>query len=210
MLIVRAMNAMGYDALALGPMDVAPLPLMQARFQEADFAILSANVGTEGVLPNVQPYLIEEIGGHTVAIIGATNERIGQQGFQESGLSLSVESAVVAVRRAVQEVTKQANVVVVLSNLGGRANETLAQEIPGIDAIIGAFGGRQNKEVAGPEGLVVLRAAGTRGEWLGVLTPRFDDGGRVAAFDAWQVALTPDYADDPDIARMIRELTAGP
>ena len=201
---------MGYDALALGPMDVAPLPLMQARFQEADFAILSANVGTEGVLPNVQPHLIVEMDGHTVAIVGATNERIGQQGFQESGLSLSVESAVVAVRRAVQEVREQADVIIVLSNLNRETNETLAREIPGIAAIIGSSGGRRGDEIAGPDGLVVLRAAGTRGEYLGLLRLRFDDDRHVIDFESRQLALTPDYADDPAIARMIRELTAGP
>lgn len=211
MLIVRAMNAMGYDALALGSMDVAALPIMQARFEEADFSILSANVQTAGGLLDIQPYLLREVGGHTVAIVGVTDERIGQQGFLEVGLSLEVESAVEAVRRTVQEAKGQADVIVVLSNLGRQANETLAREVPGIDVIIGAYGGQQiANEVAGPEGPVVLRASGTRGEHLGMLTLRFDGEGHVIDYKGRQVALTPDYADDPDIASMVGQLTAGP
>lgn len=204
------MNAMGYDAMALGTTDVASLPVMQARFQEADFPILSANVETGGVLLNVQPYLIEETDGHVVAIVGATNEEIGQHEFQEVGLSLEVESAVEAVRRTVQEVKEQADVVVVLSNLDWQTNQALAQEVPGIDAIVGASGGRQADEVVGPDGLVVLRAVGVRGEYLGVLTLNFDGGGRVAAYDVRHVTLTPDYVDDPEIARMIQEWRASP
>jgi len=208
-LIVRAMNGMGYDAMALGEMDLASLPVMQARFREADFPILSANVDTAGELPNVRPYLLEEIGGHTVAIIGATNDRIGQVS-QDWGSPLAVGNAIEAVQRTVQEVKEQANIVVVLSNLDRETNQTLAREAPGIDAIIGASGGQQSDEVTGPEGLVVLQAAGTRGEYLGVLTLNLDDGGRVAAFDARQMALTPNYADDPYVASLIQELKAGP
>ncbi|HDQ72269.1 MAG TPA: bifunctional metallophosphatase/5'-nucleotidase [Chloroflexi bacterium] len=208
-LIVRAMNAMGYDALALGTTEVAALPVMRARFQEVDFPVLSANVGIRGALPNVQPYLIVEMDGHTIAIVGATDERIDQLGDQV-GLPMEVESAVEAVQRTLQEVEERADIVVVLSNLDWQVNETLAQEVPGIDVIIGASRRRLNEAVTGPEGLVVLQAAGTRGEYLGVLTLGFDGAGRVAAFDARHVALTPNYDDDPEIARMIRERGTGP
>ena len=79
-LIVAAMNAMGYDALALGGRDLeAPLSTVQARFEEAGFPILSANVQGGDTLPNVASYLLYKIGGHTVAIVGATSDTAGAQ-----------------------------------------------------------------------------------------------------------------------------------
>ena len=80
-LIVAAMNAMGYEAMALGGRDLdAPFSTVRGRFGEADFSVLSANArtggsGDGGGLPSVRPYLLRQVGKHTVAIIGATSEK---------------------------------------------------------------------------------------------------------------------------------------
>jgi 2',3'-cyclic-nucleotide 2'-phosphodiesterase (5'-nucleotidase family) len=205
--IVDAMNAMGYDAMALGQRDLrAPLTTVQARFEEADFPILSANVESRKALPNLQPYLLRQVGGHTVAVIGVTPASARER-LKELDAGELAPDIVAAVQRTVKKVSKDADVVLLLSTLKRSATEALAQAVPGIDAIIGVDRGGQLDPVAipGAEGEVVLHAAGTLGERLGVLTLHLDEEGQVTGFDGRAVALTDVYPDDPDILQILRE-----
>ncbi len=210
-LIVAAMNALGYDAMALGGRDLdGPLSTVQARFEEAGFPILSANIEGMDALPNVQPYLLRRIGGHTVAIVGATSEKAGRR-LEAFGLD-GPQDAFSAVSGAVEKARKRADVVLVLSNLEKSEAEALAQEVPGIDAIIGLQRGGQPTPAAlpGAEGQVVLHASGLRGQYLGVLTLHLDARGQVTGFEGHPLALTDAYADDPEMLQLIREHASDP
>ena len=117
-----------------------------------------------------------------------------------------------AVGQAVQKAKRRADVVVVLSNLEQSEVEALAQTVPGIDAIVGVHRGGQRTPIAlpGAEGQVVFHAAGLQGQYLGVLTLHLDGQGQVQSFEGRSLALTDDYADDPDIVRIIREYATKP
>jgi 2',3'-cyclic-nucleotide 2'-phosphodiesterase (5'-nucleotidase family) len=209
--IVAAMNALGYDALALGERDLAaPLSTVQARFEEAQFPILSVNVEGKDALPNVQAYLLRQIGGHTVAIVGATSETAGGQ-LEALGLDRP-QDVLAAVGQAVQEARRRADIVVVLSNLEQSEVEALAQTVPGIDAIVGVYRGGQLGPVAlpGAEGQVAFQASGRQGEYLGVLTLHLDAQGQVTSFEGRPLALTDAYADDPEMLQLMREYAREP
>ncbi|MGC8959184.1 MAG: hypothetical protein ACP5OO_05285 [Chloroflexia bacterium] len=209
---VAAMNAMQYDALALGEYELATdLATLQQRFQEATFALLSANVTPAGALPKVQPYILRSLEGHSVAIIGLTNPAAAKRA-QALGLNLTIEDAAAALQRTLAEIGGQAEVVIVLSNLDLPTNEALARQVPGIDAIIGVNGGQQMdpKAVVGVEGQVVLHASYIQGEYLGFLTLGFDSAGHVAQFSGRALPLDPGYADDPDVAAMMRSYGVKP
>ena len=209
--IVEAMNAMGYDAMALGGLDLdAPLSTVQARFEEAQFPILSANVEDKDALPNLQPYLLRQVGGHTVAIVGATPGRAGRR-FEVLGLDLPYDP-LEGVRRAVEEVQQSADVVLVLSSLESSEIEALVQTVPGIDAIIGVYKGGQRNPVSVPgvETQAVLHASGMLGEYLGVLTLHLDAQGQVTGFEGRSVALTDAYTDDPEMLQLMREHAVTP
>lgn len=209
---VAAMNAMQYNAMALGERDLAmPLEVVQQRFSEGSFTLLSANLGPAGTLNRVQPYLLLSLEGRRVALIGLTAPSAAARG-KALGLDLTVEEPAAALRRTLAEIAGQAEAVIVLSNLEQQANEALAREVPGIDAIIGVAGGRQMapQSVAGPEGQVVLHASYVQGEYLGFLTLGFDAAGRVARFSGKAVPLDPGYADDPQVAEMMRSYGVKP
>lgn len=209
---VEAMNAMQYDAMALGEMDLAASSeVIRARFGEAAFPILSANVGPAGALPNVQPFLLRSIDGRRVAIIGVTGP-IPAARLQTLGISLSVEDALGAVRRTVEEVRSQAEVIILLSNLPRTENLKLAQEVAGLDVVIGAYGGEtvNPQTVEGPEGSVILCAAGPQGKSLGMLLVHFDAQGRVVTFTGRSYALTPQFADDPAMVKIMEKYNVKP
>lgn len=211
-LLVEAMNAMSYDAIALGERELyAPLAAVQARLQEIQFSILSANVDAAGVLPNVQPYLLRQTGGYTIAIVGVTSQTAVQR-FETLGLDLAVQDPIAAVGRAVGEAGKHADVIILLSTVDRSSAEALAQAIPGIDAIIGLNEGGQRDPIAipGAEGQVILHASGIQGEYLGVLTLRFDALGRISSFEGHSVALTDRYVDDPQMVEIFRRYASRP
>jgi len=211
-LLVEAMNAMSYDAIALGEREVyAPLATVKARFQEAQFAILSANVDAAGALSNVRPYLLRQAGGHTVAIVGVTSEMAAQR-FEALGLYLTVQDPIAAVSQAVGEAGKHADIVILLSNVDRPSTEALARAVPGIDAIVGIYDGEQREPVAvpGAEGQVILHASGVQGEYLGVLTLHFDGQGQVTSFEGRLLALTDRYADDPQMVELFRRYASKP
>ncbi|MBN1937376.1 MAG: hypothetical protein JW934_22155 [Anaerolineae bacterium] len=211
--VIEAMNLMGYDAIAMGDRELqALLPVVQSRFEEAQFPILSANVKVGSELPNVQPYFLHQTsGGHTVAIVGVTSEQAGQR-LAALGLDLVVQDPVAGVRQAVGEAAKSADIVILLSNLKRSETEALAQAVPGIDVIIGIYEGGQRDPVAipGAEGQVVLQASGILGEYLGLLTLHFDEHGEVKSFEGRSLALTDRYEDDPQIVELFRRYASKP
>lgn len=211
-LLVEAMNAMGYDALALGNRDLdAPLKTVKARLGEVQFPIISANVNSADVLPNLEPSLLRQVGGHTIAIVGITSEAAAQRS-EALGVDLTVEDPVTAASQIVNKARKEADIVILLSNLERSETEALAQAVPGIDAIVGVYGGGQRDPVAipGAEGQVVFQASDTLGEYLGVLTLHFDAQGEVKSFEGRSLALTDHYADDPQMVELFRRYASRP
>lgn len=213
-LLVEAMNAMGYEAIALGERELyAPFDTVQARFQQTQFPILSANIDVTGTLPNVRPYLLRQIQGHTIAIIGVTSETVVRQ-LEALGLDLAVQDPIEAVSRAVSEAGQYADIIILLSNADRPSAEALAQAVPGIDAIVGIYEGEQRDPVAIPGGdphrQVILHASGIQGMYLGILTLRFDAQAEVTSFEGSLLALTDRYADDPQIVEIFRRYASRP
>jgi 5'-nucleotidase/UDP-sugar diphosphatase len=211
-LLAEAMNAMGYEAIALGERELyAPLSTVQARLGEIRFPILSANVDATGVLSNVRPYLLRQAGDHTVAIVGVTSD-VATKRLSALGLDLTVRDPIAAVSKAVGEARKQADIVILLSNVDRASAEALALAVPGIDAIVGLLDGEQREPAAlpGAEGQVILHASASRGEYLGVLTLRFDEEGQVTSYEGHLLALTDRYADDPQIVEIFHRYASQP
>ncbi len=211
---IEAMNLLGYDAMALGEQDLAaPLEVVQARLSEATFPFLSANLDPTGLLPNVQPYLLREVDGHTVALIGLT-ARLPEERIQTLGADpVFAGGALESVQKIVEEIGDQAEIIIVLSTLSQNSNALLAEGVAGLDAIIGIAGGGLVKPqvVVGPAGdQVVLHASGSQGKALGVLVLHFDAAGSVISFSGEQVDLNPQVADEPAMVRLMQKYGVRP
>ena len=208
---IRAMNLMGYDALAIGENDLAvPATVLQERFQEARFAALSTNLGPADSLP-IQPYLLKQVDGHTAAILGATAPNAAKR--TQPGIPLTVESPVQAISRTVAGLRGQADIIIVLSNLSVKENEAIATTVPGVDVILGSHdsGAKMgSRAVAGPEGQVVLAVTYRLGQFLGMLTVHFDAAGHVVNFSGQDLALLEKYANDPAMVDLLAEYGVKP
>lgn len=106
-------------------------------YDEAKFSVVVSNLYKEnGERPEwAVPYQIHTTKrGNKIAIIGAT---AFFQTFYEL-LNWKVTDPFEEIKKAVDEVKKQCDVIVLLSHLGIELDEQIASQIPGIDIIMGA------------------------------------------------------------------------
>jgi 5'-nucleotidase/UDP-sugar diphosphatase len=202
--IVEAMNLLGYDAMVLGDQDFRlGLDVLRQRIEEAEFPILSANAvisGTEQLF--AAPYVIKEIGDHKAAIIGLTN----QEAARAVDGAIVVRNPLQVLKDLTDEVSEKADIVIVLSHLGREVNTQLADQVQGIDLIVG--GG--SRDVLDPPTWIeasgtVIAQAGYQGRWIGVVRLDIDSQGKVADREGQVVVLDDSFADDPEMSAFLNQ-----
>ncbi len=143
---IKLMNLIGYDAMTLGnhEFDNPPEVLLKQR-EWAKFPFLAANiVKKEGGELLVEPYIIKEVDGLKVAILGLTTGEVPILVMPDNVKDLVFDDPIAAASRYVPELRQKADVIVVLSHLGlygedsGQAGDIqLAGAVPDIDVIVG-------------------------------------------------------------------------
>lgn len=99
--MMLAMNQVGYDAMAVGNHEYNyGLANLQAARQAARFPWLAANTRTSGVIPEFDPFLLKEVAGVKVAIVGATTAGVPQWEKPEQIKGLTWTSPADGVARA--------------------------------------------------------------------------------------------------------------
>jgi 2',3'-cyclic-nucleotide 2'-phosphodiesterase (5'-nucleotidase family) len=200
---IAAMNLMGYDAMVLGPKDLAlGLGAVLQREIEAEFALLSADAVVAATGESVvAPYVLREFDGHTVAIVGLSGGSDGEE--------IAVRDPVETVREVVAKVETHADVIILLSHADTSTNQQIAEAVPGIDLIIS--GGKL--QLADPwrsekTGTLILHAdeatPGHAGRMLGVARLAFDAEGLLVGHSWQRLKLGPEIADDPAMATWIQ------
>ena len=193
--IFEVMNAMGYDAAALGNHEFDyGWAQIQGYRRTANFPLLSCNARDPGnALVADSAAVVFERRGVRVGVIGVTTEWTRQITTSEGNAGISFDGEVAAVRREVELLRDRCHLLVVLSHCGSKADSVLAAAVPGIDLIVG---GHDHKVVT-PPSLVngtALVQAGSYGSHVGVTRVVVDrDSRRVVAVSgevvpAWQMS----------------------
>jgi 2',3'-cyclic-nucleotide 2'-phosphodiesterase (5'-nucleotidase family) len=163
--IIAAMNAMGYDAMAIGNHEYNyGVPYLERAVAQAKFPMLSANTYKPDGTHKFKPWTIIDRRGVKIGVVGATTP--GVMVWDASNVSGKVQlgDIVTAVRKAVDEVRAAgADVIVVTTHSGldepasydtvstGLPGENvsarLAREIPGIDLIVYGHSHKEQKDL---------------------------------------------------------------
>ena len=205
---VAAMNRLGYDGMTLGSGDFAiGWDMLQKRMAEAAFPMLSANVvlSDTGELVG-QPYFIKDLTPeHKVALIGLTDPYVVDLMRIIHEREVKALDTVETLRRYVDEVSQEADIIVLLSHLGFDEDQELARQFPEIDIIVGGKSGHSfdpptRPQPAGP----VIAQTGTLGQRLGVARLDFDAQGNLVGWDGRLILLTPDVPDDPAMLEFLQ------
>ncbi len=205
---VAGMNRLGYQAATIGDMDLAwGLDVFRERVGEARFPLVCANVTVvasgELLLP---PYAVVALGGRRIAILGLTSAERRLEMPEGDGI-LAVGDPIAAARQYLPELRRQADAVVVLSQLGLATNRRLAREVRGIAVIVG--GGSRlalAEPVRVPETGTLIVEAGMRGESLGRLTVTIDSQGVVTAYEGQVIELGDAVPEDSDMKQFLEGL----
>ncbi len=177
--VVEVMNRMKYDAVVLGnhEFDWGMEPL-EKMIRSARFPVLSANVltrdrasqGRRSLINGVKPYIIKDVAGISVGILGITTVTTPHITSRDKVAGLVFRSAISTAREYVPRMKQEgAEIIVVLSHQGYSADLKLAGEVPEIDVVVGGHGHSIIK-TPGKAGNALVVQAGSYGRYLGKLT----------------------------------------
>lgn len=136
-IVVDVMNAMSYDAMVPGNHDFNygqnHLKTLKSKVQ---FPVISANVIKEGK-PIFFPYIIKELQGKQIAFIGLTAADTAVKTNPEGIESLLFKDEIQTVKEMVKELAGRVDHIVLLSHAGSAMDEKIANEVKGVDLILG-------------------------------------------------------------------------
>jgi len=171
------------DAMTFGNHEfdrgTSPIP---GWIYRSKFPWLSANIdfSTESTIAQlVKPYLIKEIKGERVGIIGVTTETTPQTTINVGKAVFS--NAVTAVQKQVADLTALGiNKIVLLSHLGYQQDKILATQVSGVDIIVGGH----SHTLLGDETKLSFIGLTPEGSYPTVL--KAQDGKLVLVLQAWK------------------------
>ncbi len=132
--ILKAYNQIGVDALNIGEKDlIFGIAAITELKEKSSFAFISSNILSKNKnSPIFEPYIIKEIYGKKIGIIGLCG--------QASSLSseISIEDPFKAAEKWVDLITDKCDYIILLSALGLENDKKLADQLKGISLIFSA------------------------------------------------------------------------
>lgn len=209
------MNALGYQAMAVGNHEFDSGPATLARFiQATDFPVLSANIDASAQVSLtglIEPYTVLEVGGESVGVFGLTTEDTSY--ISSPGPDVIFNNVTTSAQATVDTLRGMGvDKIVALTHIGYLEDQTLAAAVSGIDVIVGGhshtpLGDMPNAQgdyptvITSPAGEpVLIVSAWEWGRYLGRLDVTFDDMGVVQSFEGSPIFIDVNVAEDPAIA----------
>jgi lantibiotic leader peptide-processing serine protease len=134
------MNYLGYDAMAVGNHEFDSGPEVLAEFIEgSDFPLLGANIDASAdpdLAGLIEPYVILERDGHEIGIIGLITP--DSANISSPGPYVTFSDPLTSLQTAADELTAMGvNKIIALTHLGFDYDLELAENVSGVDIIIG-------------------------------------------------------------------------
>ena len=129
--VIAAMNYMGYDAMTVGNHEFNwGIDTMKTILGQADFPILAANVrNADGSSVIGEDWVILDAGGVKIAVIGVTSPSVPRWDGGKPGIDgCTYEDVSVAVKRAIEEIGDQADIIMVSAHVGLEAEFYIAED----------------------------------------------------------------------------------
>lgn len=204
--VIRIMNAIGYDMMALGNHDFDYGADRTEELQGiARFPMRGANVLRNGSPFLGVPTLIRDIGGVQVGILTLGYHNSDRTGSSDNVRGLTFTNGIEAARRYVPGLRQRANLVIVLSHQGTKVDRELAREVSGIDLIIGAHSHDKLNPPENVNGIWIAQAL-SDGTMLGELTVTLGRDGISRVDGSLRELWNDQVAADPEISAIVEEL----
>lgn len=138
--LAAVMNAMGYDAMAIGNHEFDDGPPELRRFiDRVNFPVLSANINASSepsLTGKIAPSVVITVNGEAVGIVGLTTPDTAN--ISSPGPNVAFLDVVTSTQNAVNALLAQGvNRIIALTHLGYSEDLRLARLITGVDVIVG-------------------------------------------------------------------------
>jgi 5'-nucleotidase len=224
-IITITMNALGYDAMAVGNHEFDDGPGELARLIDgADFPVLSANIDASAeptLAGKIKASTVITLSGEPVGIVGLTTPETAI--LSSPGPNVVFSDPVTSLQAEVDLLTAQGiDKIIALTHLGYLHDIDLAQAVSGVDVIVGGhshtFLYTPPDGLAGPYPTVVddldgnpvlIVSAEDWAKYLGHLDVTFSPTGTVSSYAGNPIELDDSVAMDPAIDALIEPYRAG-
>ncbi|MBM3463480.1 MAG: hypothetical protein FJX76_15375 [Armatimonadetes bacterium] len=216
-------NRMGVDVLGLGNHEFEDpsgryATLREGLIDDLKADVVCANVTEQATgqpLPGTRPYVIKQLQGVNVAVIGAVTRDLANRMFPAAGAGLSVAPIEDTLKALVPKVRAEgAEVVVVMGHEGLNEMRAIARKVDGIDVMLAAHDHRQTErpvsETTPNGGTTAVAEAGGYGRYLGHITIGYDPEKRqVALVRGELLAIGDDIVPDPVVRDIVARYEPG-
>ena len=215
-LAAEFMNQLEYDAMAVGNHEFDNGPEGLAEFLDlAEFPVLSANIDVSQnnlLADRVDDSAVLEVGDQQIGVISVLAEDTPET--SSPGDTVIFSPAVEAAQAEIDRLTEEGvNKIVLLTHVGITADKRLAEELTGVDLIIGGHSHTLLGDMEGAEGPyptvvndVPIFTAYAYGKYLGEIDVTFDDEGNVTEISGQPRLLDASVAEDEEAKARIEEV----
>lgn len=197
---LKAMELMKYDALGISPDEFN----FGAQFFKDSSAKLKLNFVSSNInAPSASPYIIKDLSGAKVGIVGVSPEVIKRKAadINVSDPKEAVASAVGALK------AKGVNIIVLLSSLSEQEDAALIESVPGIDVLIEGRG-RSKEEPFVKKGNTIILRPSWQARKLGKAVLTLKDN-KITGQKVEQLRLSSKVQDDRAILSTIPRCFSG-
>ncbi|PJF39348.1 MAG: multifunctional 2',3'-cyclic-nucleotide 2'-phosphodiesterase/5'-nucleotidase/3'-nucleotidase [Phototrophicales bacterium] len=220
---IEIMNALGYDAIALGNHEFDDgESTLEAFVQGLNFAVLSANTDFSAfptIDEIVAPYTILTVGDQQIGVIGLTTPDTPITSSPSDEVIFN-EDLVGVTQQYVEELTAAGvNKIILLTHVGITVDTDLVSQLSGIDIIVGGHSHtllsntyadaelEYPLEFEGADGNPILYVqAGEKNIYLGRLDVTFNSEGVLVDWGGDVILLSRYITPDPEMQALVDEL----
>jgi 2',3'-cyclic-nucleotide 2'-phosphodiesterase (5'-nucleotidase family) len=199
--VIELMNEMKFDAMVLGNHEFDfGQEALQKRISEAAFPILGANVkGLNGL----KPFVIKEVKGVKVGIIGIVTEETPVATHPRNIKGIQFLSPMEVVEKYSSDLKNRVDLIVVLSHIGHSNDRRLAENVKGIDLIVGGHSHTKLNKPVTVEGTILVQAW-EHGKALGVLDLVLENG-KIVKYEGYLEGIKPIGQKDQAVSVLVEK-----
>ena len=199
-LMAEAYKLLPYDAILYGDQELTmDSKTLDNLTDQMAVSVVSTNLKRKGVVPSK----IINRGGVRVAVLGVMDEYAVKYYPKEIKEKIELLNPVESIKNEMDRLSNKADIFVLLSHNGFDIDQSIAQEIDGLDVIVGSH---SQSSIESPEevnGTLIVQA-GKAGYYIGVVDVSMKDG-KVVEKTGKIDTMKFEMPDDPRIMKLIEE-----
>jgi len=209
-LICEAYATIPYDALLLGDQELTRNPeFLNNVLPKTKASIVVTNLESPPLL-RIRKYKIVKRGGLNIGILGVVGDNSMKYYPQEIRDSIIVTDPITAINEVLGKIKTRTDIIVLLTHQGFDQDLRLAQELEGVDVIIGSHSQTVPEEPIVVNNILISQA-GREGYYVGVVELKLSKYKKVDDRSISTIAMTQEMPDHNRVMELIKyyENTSG-